>query len=154
MQNGIVFIDFLETRGGDYSKSVSEIQKIYDAMGTGIAVVLVQKQPGKEWGKGGSGMLEKPRFAINLEKRFKSDSGTVCICKIAKCKSVYPGEINPDGKSLYYLVNEKGTSPITGWGIVSDKAKDETDTLLKAQLGVREYQGVTIDMDAIESARR
>lgn len=154
MQDGFVFIDFLETKGGDYSKTVSEVQKIYDSMGKGIVVLLVQKQPGKDHAKGGSGMLEKPRLVINLEKRFKSDSGTVCVAKIEKCKSVYPGEINPDGKGLYYIVNEKGTTPITNWGILGDKTKDETDAILKAQLGVREYQGPTIDMQAVEGVRR
>jgi hypothetical protein len=123
-------------------------------MGKGIAFVLVQKQPGKEWGKGGSGMLEKPRFAINLEKRFKSDSGAVCIAKIAKCKSVYPGEINPDGRGIYYLVNEKGTTPVTDWSMMNDKSKEETDATLKAYFGTRESYGPTIDMETVERIRR
>jgi putative DNA primase/helicase len=43
MQDGIVFIDYLETRNGDYSKTVSEVQKLYEAMGKGIAFVLAQR---------------------------------------------------------------------------------------------------------------
>jgi putative DNA primase/helicase len=150
MQNGIVFIDFLETRGGDYSKTVSEVQKIYEAMGNGIVILLVQKQPGKEHAKGGSGMLEKPRFALNLEKRFKSESGTVCVASVAKCKSVHQGQINPDGQSMYYIVNGKGTTKITTWGYMSDKSKEGTDESMKAQLGVKEFMAPLIDTDAIE----
>lgn len=150
MQNGIVFIDFLETRGGDYSKTVSEVQKIYEAMGDGIVILLVQKQPGKEHAKGGSGMLEKPRFALNLEKRFKSESGTVCVASVAKCKSVHQGQINPDGQSMYYIVNGKGTNKITTWGYMSDKSKEGTDESMKAQLGVKEFMAPLIDTDAID----
>lgn len=154
MQNGIVFIDFLETRGGDYSKTVSEVQKIYEAMGNGIAVVLVQKQPGKEYAKGGSGMLEKPRFVINLEKRFKSESGTVCVAHIAKCKAVHQGHINPDGQSAHYIVNEKGIKRLSSWGYPSEKQKEGTDENLKSTFGVSEYSGPVIDFDAVNSVKR
>ncbi len=154
MQDGIVFIDFLETRGGDYSKTVSEVQRIYESMNKGIVVLLVQKMPGRDHAKGGVGMMEKPRFILNLEKRFKSDSGTVCIANISKCKSVFDGEINPDGKSLYYIVNGRGLSQLTDWSMINDKAKEETDAVLKNHLGVREYEGPTIDMDTVQSIRR
>lgn len=154
MQNGIVFIDFLETRGGDYSKTVSEVQKIYEAMGNGVVILLVQKQPGKDHAKGGSGMLEKPRFAINLEKRFKSQSGTVCVASIAKCKAVHQGHINPDGQSVHYLVNENGIKKIASWGYPTDKQKDSTDDYLKENLGVSEYSAPVIDHDALNEVRR
>jgi putative DNA primase/helicase len=154
MQDGFVFIDFLETRSGDYSKTVAEVQKIYDALGDGIAVVLVQKQPGKEHAKGGSGMLEKPRFALNLEKRFKSDIGNICIAHIAKCKSVHYGEKNPDGQSVYYLVNAKGSVAITSWSYLSSKAKDTMDISMKSKFGIKEHMCPVINNDAIEEAMR
>ncbi len=95
-------------------------------------------------------MLEKPRFSLNLEKRFKSESGTVCVATVAKCKGVHQGQINPDGQSMYYLVNGKGTAKITSWGYMNDKTKDGTDESMKAQLGVKEYMTPLIDTDAID----
>lgn len=154
MQDGIVFIDYLETRGGDYSKTVSEVQKTYEAMGNGLVVLLVQKQPGKDHAKGGSGMLEKPRLSINLEKRFISESGNVCVANIAKCKAVHQGQINPDGQSMYYIVNRQGTRKVTTWGYMSEKSKDGTDTSMKAQLGVKEFRAPLIDTDAIDELMR
>jgi len=150
MQNGFVFIDFLETRNGDYSKTVSEVQKIYDAMGNGIVFLLVQKQPGKDHAKGGSGMLEKPRFALNLEKQFQSDAGVVCVAHVAKCKSVHRGQINPDGQSLYYLIDRDGTNPLSSWCYTSPKVKEDTTKTLKEKLGVKDYMVPVLNLGTID----
>jgi len=136
MQRGLVFLDFLETRGGEYNKTVSEVQRLYEAMSTGVCVVLVQKQEGKQWGKGGSGMLEKPRLAINLSHLFRSPHGTVCVAKIAKCKTPARDDYSIDGMSLIYIVNKEGATPLTQWGYVTQEQMDAIVLTLKTELGV------------------
>jgi len=66
------FIDFLELGGDDneYYKGVALIRRIYDKLagGKGIAVIACQKNRNAELPKGGSGMLEKARIAVSLDK--------------------------------------------------------------------------------------
>lgn len=140
MRDGIVFIDFLETKGGEYSKTVAEMQRIYDSMRNGIAIVMIQKFEGKEYGKGGQGMLEKPRLAINLSKVFRSEGGSVCVSKIVKCKAVAQGRSNPDGKSAFYIANEKGLTQLSEWGYMSGKGYDNAVGDLKRMFGIVETE--------------
>lgn len=70
--DGLNLIDFLELGGdeNEYYKGVALIRRIYDVMqgGKGIAIIACQKNQGAELPKGGSGMLEKARIAVSLDK--------------------------------------------------------------------------------------
>ncbi|KKN76938.1 hypothetical protein LCGC14_0365900 [marine sediment metagenome] len=70
--DGFNFIDFLELGGdeNEYYKGVALIRRIYDRLagGKGIAVIACHKNQGAALPKGGSGMLEKARIAVSLDK--------------------------------------------------------------------------------------
>ena len=152
MQHGFVFIDFLETRGGEYSRTVAEMQKIYDAMKTGVAFVMVQKSTGKEWGKGGEGMMEKARLSINLSKAFKTERGTVSSMKVVKCKKIRAGQSNPDGKQMFYLAGRSGLLPLSGWGYMNQKAHEDFTKSLMRKMGVVDHQPLDCIPGAVDAA--
>ncbi len=70
--DGLNLIDFLELGGdeNEYYKGVALIRRVYDRLvgGKGIAVIACQKNQGATLPKGGSGMLEKARIAVSLDK--------------------------------------------------------------------------------------
>lgn len=63
-------IDFLELGGDDseYYKGVSLVRRIYDKLDKGVAIIACQKNKEAELPKGGSGLLEKARIALSLDK--------------------------------------------------------------------------------------
>jgi len=72
-------IDYLELGGdeAEYYKGVALIRKIYDKLDDGIAIIACQKNKDAELPKGGSGLLEKARIAVSLDK----GKATLTICK-------------------------------------------------------------------------
>lgn len=144
MQDGLVIIDFLESREGEYFKVTSEIKKIHEAMGNGLALVLIQKGAGKEFGKGGEGTTENARLAINLDKMFSTEKGNVCRARITKNKYPAEGRANIDGKSSLYFCNGREVIPLTQWGYMNEKTEKTVVDSLKEKFGIRES-----DMPAI-----
>lgn len=63
----INIIDFLEIHE-DFYKVGLYIKQIFDKLNKGIAVIALQKNPGKEQGLGGMRSIEKARLAINMER--------------------------------------------------------------------------------------
>jgi hypothetical protein len=65
--DGINIIDFLELHDEFYKVGLY-IREIFDKLRTGIAIIAIQKNPGKEQGLGGMRSIEKARLAINMER--------------------------------------------------------------------------------------
>ena len=63
----INIIDFLEIHDEFYKVGLY-IKQIFDKLNKGIAVIAIQKNPGKEQGLGGMRSIEKARLAINMER--------------------------------------------------------------------------------------
>jgi len=63
----INIIDFLEIHDEFYKVGLY-IKQIFDKLNKGIAVIALQKNPGKEQGLGGMRSIEKARLAINMER--------------------------------------------------------------------------------------
>lgn len=84
----ITIIDFLEVSDAFYQVA-GMLTKIHDKLrgGKGIALVALQKPPGRDLGRGGAFSAEKPRVYLSIE------SGVI---KIVKAKNFH-GDRNPNG---------------------------------------------------------
>lgn len=90
--DAINIIDFLEIHE-DFYKVGLYIKQIFDKLNKGIAVIALQKNPGKEQGLGGMRSIEKARLAINMER-----GGRLII---DKCKN-WATMNNPRGLAIEY----------------------------------------------------
>lgn len=83
----INIIDYLEVEDNFFLVG-KELKAIYDNLDTGVALVALQKDKHKEYGRGATFGLEKPRLYVTL------DHG---VAKIVKAKN-WRGTLNPNGK--------------------------------------------------------
>jgi len=88
--NAINIIDYLEVTGGEGREFFAvgdTILKIYQALETGIAIIMLQKNYNQFLGLGGSRGLEKPRLYLTIDNN---------RIKIVKAKN-WRGTHNPNG---------------------------------------------------------
>ncbi len=94
----INIIDFLEIHE-DFYRVGGMIKDIHDRLRKGIAIIAIQKDPGKDFARGGSGTIEKARLYITLKRDPKEK---VNICKIEKAKKWRLIDVNPNGLFMRY----------------------------------------------------
>jgi len=87
-------IDFLEITE-EFYKIAAILKEIYEKLKNGIAIIAIQKDPKKEYGRGGTMGLEKPRLYLNIEY------GKLEIIKAKNWANV---EINPNGLSREFKI--------------------------------------------------
>jgi hypothetical protein len=106
-ENDLNIIDYLEIHDQFY-KIAGYLDEIYKKMaGKGVTVVAIQKDPYKEFGRGGSFIEEKPVLSITLDR-----GG---IAKINKFKGEWWGE-NPRGKQYQYkIINGSRLKMVRHW---------------------------------------
>lgn len=95
--NDINIIDFLEIHD-DFWKIGGHIKDIHDRLNKGIAIIAIQKDPQKDFGRGGITTLEKPRLYLSL--KYDKEKRRGC-CEIIKAKN-WATEINPAGMKILY----------------------------------------------------
>jgi len=89
---GLNIIDFLEMHD-EFYKMGALIRDIYDKLTTGIAVIAIQKNKGRDEGLGGERSKEKARLYLAIEP------GKI---KMVKVKNWANPEINPNGHQVYF----------------------------------------------------
>ena len=90
----INIVDYLEVEDNFYLIA-KELKAIHDKLEKGIALIALQKDPQKEYGRGGSFGLEKPRLYLTLDR-----GG---VAKIVKAKN-WRGTSNPNGKICNFKI--------------------------------------------------
>ncbi len=85
--NGFTIIDFLEITD-DFYRIATFIKEIHDRLDSGICVIGIQKNKGRDSGRGGELGLEKPRLYLAMEQ------GKI---KIVKAKAWAKEGVNPNG---------------------------------------------------------
>jgi hypothetical protein len=90
--DAINIIDFLEL-SEEFYKVSGIIKKIFDKLTTGIAVIALQKNKGRDEGIGGFRTLEKPRLYLAMEPN---------KLKIVKAKNWVSDVINPNGLEVNF----------------------------------------------------
>ena len=63
----INIIDYIEL-SGDFFAIADYMRQIHDKLGSGIAIIALQKKRGAELGRGGDFGLEKPRLYLSMDK--------------------------------------------------------------------------------------
>jgi len=97
--DGINIIDYLEINDNFFLVG-QELRAIHDKLNNGIALVCLQKDPDKKYGRGGSFSAEKARLYIALTNN--PPEGTVA--EIVKCKNWKNLRDNPNGKKCVFDV--------------------------------------------------
>ena len=92
--NAINVIDFLEVYD-EFYKIGGKLKEISDKLGSGMALICLQKNKGKDEGLGGMRSLEKPRLYMAM------DSGKL---KIVKGKSWASREVNPNNMAIRFKI--------------------------------------------------
>lgn len=100
--NAINVIDYLESLEGEDYKVSSYISQIWNKLDKGIAVIAIQKNKGRDIGRGGEGTLSRSRLYLSI------DDG---IIKIVKAKN-WATEENPNGLCRRFKL-------IQGWKFIS-----------------------------------
>jgi len=90
--DAINIIDFLEVHD-EFYKIGGLIKKIFDKLNKGIAIIAIQKNPGRDDGLGGQRSIEKARLYISMSP------GKI---KIVKAKNWVSGLMNPNGLCKNY----------------------------------------------------
>lgn len=90
--DAINIIDFLEVHD-EFYKIGGLIKKIFDKLNKGIAIIAIQKNPGRDDGLGGQRSIEKSRLYISMSP------GKI---KIVKAKNWVSGLMNPNGLCKNY----------------------------------------------------
>ena len=102
--NDINIIDFLEIHD-EFWKIGGVLKAIFDKLKKGIAVVAIQKDKNKDFGRGGTMGLEKPRLYISLKPG---------ECEIIKAKN-WASEVNPNGMTCEYTLYHGANFRATDW---------------------------------------
>jgi hypothetical protein len=85
--DGLSLIDYMEEKEGEYYKITSQIRSIYDALGSGVAVIGIQKHTESDYGRGGQGTIEKARLSLSLDKMGLVGNDMVAAVKVMKIKN-------------------------------------------------------------------
>jgi hypothetical protein len=109
-------VDYMEFKDSDYTKGAEYLTQIHDKLGTGVAIVAIQKKEGQRMPRSGDMIVEKPRLAISLSKYDTADDNPQGICSILKCKMPKLGKI--DGKNLRFELLRQGSffHILNDWG--------------------------------------
>ena len=90
LPDGLNIIDYLEVRDGEFFKIGSQIDRIFDKINNGVAVIALQTNPGQEIARGGAQTLDKSRLYISLNRKDKKNHATIVDCKNWENKTYNP----------------------------------------------------------------
>lgn len=106
---GLNIVDYLdEGNDAEAYKMAMRIRKIADKLTCGVAVIAIQKSPGKDIGFGGAGTLNRARIYLNVQPG---------ILTIKKGK-IWASDVNPSGRSCEFKLVGGSTFmlvPGKGW---------------------------------------
>jgi len=101
MPDGLNIVDFYEI-SDKFWLIADDFKRIYDKLNKGIAIVCLQKSPGKSEGRGGDFGLEKPRLYLNMDP----DPPDGAVLTIRKAKAWAVEGKNPNWyKTRFKIVN-------------------------------------------------
>lgn len=101
--NSVNIIDYLEPASGDFREIVPTINKIFDKLITGVAVICVQMRD--QYPVGGQGVFWRPRLAVGL---LNVQERNCKVAKIFKGKN-HRSDTAIDNWELDYWVCNRGT---------------------------------------------
>lgn len=89
LPDGLTVIDFLDLTE-EFYLVIKYMKEIYDELNSGIAVVCLQKDPGKDFSRGGPGSEDKARLAIHLKQDYPGNEAKINVGKIHAQEGINP----------------------------------------------------------------
>jgi len=118
--DGLTCIDFLEEIEGKYYEMPSHIRNIYDALGTGVAIIAIQKKSDSDFARGGQATAEKARLYLAVDFLTVAEQSVICALKVIKVKR-YIGGRNIQGHEIHFQIFEGSKiEPVSEWMKCSD----------------------------------
>lgn len=112
--DGLNLVDYLHLE--DATLMATEMDKIQERLNNGIAVVAIQKYPGKDAGYGGSGVKNRARLVIDLSK-------DIVTLKKVKSPKFWHKEIRLDDAYRKFEYDKDGSiKPKSMWFTQEDKS--------------------------------
>ena len=99
----VSIIDYIETPDEAY-KVAGTLKRISGNLGSGVAVVALQKPPGRDAAFGGIQVLNKPQLYLSLDRNGSGDTAL----KIVKAKSRAISTIDPVNKQWSFKLENAG----------------------------------------------
>jgi hypothetical protein len=116
--------DFVELKAGQLFEVGDRLKEIHDALGgTGLAIVALQLDPGKDIARGGPSALDKPRLILTLKAGSTKKWGTL---KIYDAKNLKRGVSNPSGKIIHFSLVQGSLFMPQGVWHYEDTCSEET----------------------------
>jgi hypothetical protein len=113
--DAINLIDYLEIDDHFYNVG-GKLKAIHNKLQNGIAIIALQKTPGKDIGRGGSFSAEKPRLYVSISNDYPGHTA-----KIIKCKNWRTSD-NPNGLTKHFkLYQGHSIVETTKWQRNEDK---------------------------------
>jgi len=107
---GLNIIDYMDVPEGVQPYEMNRpIDKIFQRLTTGIALIAIQKRPGKDAGVGGETTIERARLAINMDRADVSKGEEYNTLTIRKAKSPRYHLYNPNGWQWQYKLSHGTT---------------------------------------------
>jgi len=116
--DGLTCVDYLEPPEGQYYLLTNQIRNIYDCLGTGVAMIALQKHSQATVGRGGEGTAEKARLYMTVDYLCTCKHGIACTLALTKVKQSC--DENMQGKEIHFKI-EMGSilTPLTDWMLSS-----------------------------------
>ncbi len=100
----INLIDYLDLNS-DFYRIGDEIEDIYRSLGTGMALIAIQKRPNQDIGLGGIASWKRSKIYLSLDTVI-DDGRPINVLKIIKARGRVNKEINPEGMEFkYHLID-------------------------------------------------
>lgn len=101
--HGLTAVDFLEEVDGEYFMIPSQIRSIYDSLGTGVAMIAIQKHSQARVARGGEGTMEKSQLYMTLDHICTMDHSVICALRITKLKC--PVDRNMQDHEIHFSIS-------------------------------------------------
>jgi hypothetical protein len=130
-RDGLTLIDYLEEIDGQYNLITSQIRSVYDALGSGVAVIGIQKRTDSDYARGGQGTLEKSRMYVAVDSICIVDDQPICAIKIIKLKSWINRNLNYH--ELHFRLKHGAViEPISEWMVLRPGERERYKTIYEA----------------------
>jgi hypothetical protein len=103
--DGLNIIDWLNIESGEWYRIGTEMQKIKEKLASGIAIIAIQKDPGKEVGRGGTFSNELASLYLTIDYDKPHNLNWITVKKAKE----WMGDHDPNGRIYGFEITDYGT---------------------------------------------
>lgn len=105
LPDAINIIDWLDIPSGEYYRIGQEMQKIKEKLNNGIAVIAIQKDGNKDYGRGGTFSIELASVYLTIDYDREHNLNWLMVKKAKE----WTGEYDPNNKIYGFQITDYGT---------------------------------------------